>query len=561
MQLPIPGHRNYSTLINDIENGQIKIPQFQREFVWELRKSCHLIDSIIKGYPIGTFILWRTNERLRSVRNLGNINLPETKDGEYVDYVLDGQQRLTSLYASFKGVNIARNGRLDNFANIHIDLNASEEEQIALIDIEDKDPSSLIKLIDLVKGDFTLLANFDSKYHVKLKDYKQRIEGYSYSIVQINNAAIDVATEVFTRLNVGGKALTLFEIMVAKTYDEKRNFDLSEKFDELIKKLSKVKYDTISNATVLQIMALVLTKECSRKEILKINKADFIDIWETVVDAILRTIDYLRSYYRIPVSELLPYNALVAPFAYFFYFHKDKPTGNKQKYLEDFFWRCALTGRYSSGTESKLGADVKKIDSILNDELPKYEWSVNTTEEFIINNGWFSAGRSFIKAILCLFAYHQPKSFNDGSIVNINNEWLIRANSKNYHHFFPRAFLKKQEEPEFYINHVLNITLVDDYLNKREIKAKAPSVYMANFKKKNPKLEETMKTHLIMDMRDFGIWNDDYDTFLANRASIVRKELESRIIPQETDQKLLAVLPDEEVEIDEKDEDLENFGE
>ena len=86
----------YTDLISDIETGQVKIPQFQRKFVWGIKASAKLLDSVIKGYPIGTFIYWRTDERLRAVRNLGNIELPEPTDGEYVNFVLDGQQRLTS---------------------------------------------------------------------------------------------------------------------------------------------------------------------------------------------------------------------------------------------------------------------------------------------------------------------------------------------------------------------------------------------------------------------------------------------------------------------------------
>lgn len=97
-------NQNIFNFGREIENGQIKIPQFQREFVWTMQKSAALIDSIIKGYPIGTFIFWRTNERLRSVKNIGKLDLPEPKPGEFVDYVLDGQQRLTSLFASLQGV-------------------------------------------------------------------------------------------------------------------------------------------------------------------------------------------------------------------------------------------------------------------------------------------------------------------------------------------------------------------------------------------------------------------------------------------------------------------------
>ncbi len=540
--------------MSDIESGQIKIPQFQRDFVWDVKKSANLLDSIVKGYPIGTFIFWKTDERLRSVRDIGNFNLPEPPEGDYIKYVLDGQQRLTSLFASLKGLTINReNGKFDNYEQIFIDLDANEDEQIVLTDFSEKDLTKIISINDLLFGDFTLLAGYDKSYHEKLKRYKNNFEAYNFPIVFIQDQPIDVATEIFTRINIGGKPLSLFEIMVAKTFDYENNFDLAEKYNELVINLQNVNYETISDATVLQVVSTILEKECTRKRILKLDKRKFVEIWPTVVDAIERTVDYFRSYYRIPVSKLLPYNALIVPFSYFFYKHPDKPTGDKQKFLQDFFWRCALSGRYSSAVETKLAQDVKRIDKILKNELPKYDWSIDSSTEFIIENGWFSSGRAFIKSILCIYAYHQPKSFNDNSIVNINNAWLKQANSKNYHHFFPRAYLSKNGKDNFYINHILNITIVDDFLNKREIGAKAPSVYMKKFLNQNElHLEETMKTHLISNLEDFGIWQDDYELFFNERSKLVHREINKRIIKQEIDKELKAVaLTDdyEEIEI------------
>ncbi len=537
VQLPQPQTKTFSSLISDIETGQIKIPQFQRDFVWSLQKSASILDSIVKGYPIGTFIFWRTKERLRAVRNIGGQNLPSLDEGESVDYVLDGQQRLTSLFACLKGVEIKReNGAIDDFSRIFIDLKASENEQIVTTETEEEIDKSYISVLDLLRGDFTVLASYAPQYHDKLKRYKDTIQSYQYSIIQIRDAPIDVATEIFTRINVGGKALSLFEIMVAKTFDHEQSFDLAEKFDELVQKLLPLDYETISDATVLQTVALIISKECKRQTILQLPKSRFIETWPDAVDAIERAVEYFRSFYRIPVSQLLPYNALIVPFAYFFYHHKDKPTGEKQKYLQDFFWRCSLAERYSSSVEGKLAQDVRRIEKILAGELPRYDWAVDTSAEFVKNNGWFSASRSYIKALLCLYAYKQPQSFNDGSLVNISNYWLKQANSKNYHHFFPRAFLKKKGEDEFYINHILNITIVDDFLNKREIAARAPAVYMKTFAKHNKELEATMQTHLIADLEEFGIWQNDYAKFFEARAKLVSGELSKRLIKHKVDE-------------------------
>lgn len=548
MKLPEPVSRTFTGLISDIEKGQIKIPQFQREFVWDIKKSSKLMDSIIKGYPIGTFIFWKTNERLRSIRNLGNFKLPEPNEGDYIDYVLDGQQRLTSLFATLKGIKIARDeGKVENYDEMYVNLEAKEDDEIVITDKENFKSSQLIKLHDLLYGSISLLNSFDTKYHPKLDDYRTRINSYNYSIILIRDAPLDIATEIFTRINEGGKALTVFEIMVAKTFDAVRGFDLAEKYKELVENLAEVDYETISDATVLQTVSILLEKECKRKIILKLDKRRFIDIWNDAVSAIESAVEYFRGFYRIPVSQLLPYNALIVPFAYFFYHHKDKPTGDMQKYLQDFFWRVSFGTRYSSAVESKLAQDIKRIDTILSGELPRYDWPVNTSSDFIEDNGWFSAGRSYIKAILSIYAYHQPKSFNDNSIVNITNYTLKIATSKNYHHFFPKAYLQKKidwEYKDFYINHILNITIVDDFLNKREIGAKAPSIYMRKFSRQNSDLNETMKTHLINDLDAFGIWEDDYEKFFHQRAKVLSREMKKRIIEADIDRTMTVELDD-----------------
>jgi len=388
MKLPEPITKTFINLLSEIETGQIKIPQFQREFVWTIQKSASLIDSIIKGYPIGTFIFWRTKERLRSVRNIGKLDLPEPEQGEFVDYVLDGQQRLTSLFASLKGITLIReNGKEDKFSQIFIDLEAEESEQIVITDINGKDQKSLISILDLLNAPFKFFLEYPQKYHDKIETYKSRIKSYQYSIIQVRDTPIEIATEIFTRINVSGQVLSLFEIMSAKTFDHERKFDLTEKFQELIDNLKPHNYETISDATVLQVISIILTKECKRQVILRLDKNDFIDVWDKAIDAIERAIEYFKFYYRIPVSQLLPYNALIVPFAYFFLHHKDKPSGDKQRYLEDFFWRCSLSGRYSSSVESKLAQDVKRIDQILAGDLPSYDWSIDTSAEFINNNG------------------------------------------------------------------------------------------------------------------------------------------------------------------------------
>lgn len=528
MPMVQPSHKQYPHLIADIERGDLKIPQFQREFVWDIAKCAKLLDSILKGYPIGSFILWRTRESLRSVRGLGRNDFP-TRVGESVSYVLDGQQRLTSLYCCLKGLTIRRaDGKDSDYSDMYIDLGADEDDQVVVtrVDVEGL-VGPTIKIVDILTEDFNLLLSYPEAQRNKIRDYRLKITSYEFPVVEVSDATLDVATEIFTRINLGGKTLSVFEIMVARTYSEEKDFDLAHRCHQLRQSLQAINYDTISETTFLQVVSAILTDDITAKRILQLPKDDFIAVWDRAVDAIERTCEYFWSYYRIPVSQLLPYDALVIPFSVFFFNHNDKPLGKTQADLEDYFWKTSLTGRYSSSLESKMNQDLKKIREILADGSPKYEWAVRLDPDFLLSNGYFNASRSFVKAVLCIYAHHQPKSFIDNSIVNISNDWLKQANSKNYHHFFPKKSSACKEKDWAIVNNVFNITIVDDFLNKRIIKARNPSDYIQNYP--NPQLADALESHLIGDLATFGILSDSLEQFVLERARRVSEFLGRRV--------------------------------
>jgi len=492
-----------------------------------MEQTTKLLDSIIKGYPIGTFILWKTRERLGEVKNIGNMKFPETPAGDSVKYVLDGQQRLASLFAVLEGLEIEKENKIVNYKNIFLNLDKEINNDEQIITAEKPVGNNCISVYDLLsKEDISYFLDNYRDYINKIQNYREKFRTYDFSTIEILDYPIDTAVEIFTRINTTGTELTLFEIMVAKTYDEARGFDLHEKYEQLDDELSNIKYDTIPSSTILQCLSLNLTGECTRRVILKLNKEDIINIWDETIKGIKEAIDYFRTLYRIPVSRLLPYNALIVPFSYFFFKNKDRPNSEQEELLKEYFWCSSLTYRFQSAVETKLGQDAKSIDMILNNKKPKYDFKPMLDTEVIKNYG-FNAGDSFCKAILCLYAQFKPESFKNGSAVILDNSWLIQSNSRNYHHFFPKAYLKKQKiENE---NSIINITLVDDYLNKREIRAKAPSEYLKKFKETNKKLDSTMETHLIDNLGEYGVWEDNYDKFLDKRTERVTEELRKRI--------------------------------
>ncbi len=364
------------------------------------------------------------------MRDIGGVKLPATPDGDYAEQVLDGQQRLTSLYAAVYGLTIQRgSGASDDFSSICIDLDAEFDTEIPValhaIPPEAED-GRYVRLVDVLAEDFDFLAKLSKERRILLQSYSRRIKEYRFSVILIQDAPIDVATEIFTRINVTGKPLSLFEIMVAKTYDHNSGFDLARKYADLMEDLQEVGYETLPAASILQLASLLICGEARKKDILRLPTRDFRNVWSRVDDSVKAACDYFRGAYRLPASKLLPYGSLIIPFAAFFDAHPDKPNGEQTVRLREVFWRISLIGRYTSAVENKLAQDCRKVLAIAKGEAFEYDasFAVDVSPEAIKRHGYFRSSRSFIKAILCLLAYQQPRSFDDDGVVQIANAWL-----------------------------------------------------------------------------------------------------------------------------------------
>ncbi len=544
---PDPLPKSYDKLLSKLEDGDYQIPKFQRDFVWEKSKVALLIDSILKGYPVGTFILWKTKDKLNSLKKIGNTIFKDPPKDDYIYYVLDGQQRMTSLYLAINGIET----EYDNYSELYIDLDKTKltefkgkkeliidsNENICVVD----KPQIYITVKDLMNLSITEIINrFKQNLEIiqKIEILQKRIKDYRFSTIEVENQPIDVISDIFTRINTSGKELTLFEIMNAKVYDEKEKFILSDKCETLQKELAGSGYENLveHGTVILQVMSACLGKDCKRKDILDINKQDFIRIWDSGIKAIKLAVDNFKSVYNIPVSKLLPYDSLIVPLSYLFFINNLNPdlTNEQTKIFEKYMYRVAFSQRFSSATETKLSADLKVMNKIKNAEAFNFEELVPLTlprkkEELaeLIKNINFSTSNRFCIGILDIMVNKFPKKFSNNGNVILDNSYLMRANSANYHHFFPKAYLAtKGIQNE---NSIVNIVLIDNYLNQNEIRAKAPSEYIKDFTKENNKLAETLKSHLIDDINEFGISDDNYEQFITKRSLKIAEEIISKI--------------------------------
>lgn len=321
------------------------------------------------------------------------------------------------------------------------------------------------------------------------------------------------------------------------TYDEKNGFDLAEKYEELIDGtedddvcLLKAKFETTPETVAMQAVAAITLGSIRAKDILKIRRADFIKNWQLMRESIFSAVDFVRSEMGIPVSHLMPYPVLLVPLTYFFYLTKNKkPTVHQIALIEQFYYWVGLNWRYSSATETKVSEDLKKIADIAKNKIPRYPSNELHVDKADIEGTWFSAGNANCKAILSLLASQSPTSFDTGGKVILDNSNLKIASSRNYHHFFPKDFVKKKfpdQEP----NLIANVTLIDGFSNKHRIGAKAPSAYMTKFIADNPKLKKGLRSHLI-DPDTFGVMTDDYPKFLAERSAWIAVKLNEKLNP------------------------------
>jgi len=535
-------NKKYEAVFHEIDSGQVKLPMFQREFVWDKEQSAKLIDSILKGFPIGTFIFWKTKEELRSYKEVGNHLLPETPKGDYVQYILDGQQRVTSLYAIRKGIRITKDGKEIDYKDIFIDLDyaATDDEQIVVTEkLEGKRYLSVHRVLTSQVTD--LLDEFPARETLKqIETYKGMLTNYDFSTITIKDYPIEVACEIFTRINTGGKALTVFEIMVAKTYDEKQGFDLANKYevlrdgnDEEKDCLIKSKFETIPESIIMQCVAAITVRVVKSRDILKMPRQTFIENWELMKMSLFSAIDFIRSELRVSVSQLVPYPAILIAFTYFFYkTGNKKPNNDQARLLEQYFYWVGLTERYNSATESKLSVDFDKMDDIANGITPKYAGTEVVVDPKKIAETRFSAGNAYCKAVLCLLAYNEPKSFDTNGKVLLDNSNLKIAASRNYHHFFPRKYIEDNKTDKE-ANLLANITLIDGYSNKHRIGKQAPSAYISKFAKENKTLDETLCTHLIRDRASFGVDTDEYDKFIEQRSEAIASALNRKLLSAE----------------------------
>lgn len=507
-------------LMERVESGDIKIPKFQRNFVWRQKSIINLLDSLYKGYPIGSLLFWRTATKIKGERNIGGYELPNTKDSYPTNYVLDGQQRITTIYSVFS--NRKNHPGMNEIFDINFDLDSKKFVPTKSAGCES---IPLHALFDN-KEFRTITKDFNDEMADTASELQEIFMNYEVPIVTVFNGDIEEVSIIFERINSTGKTLTIFDLMVAATWAE--NFDLRDEIKLLQDELNDKNYGNLNEITLLKCICVVITGNQNRKSIFNLrDKTDDIKtLLYKVKSALFRAIDFLSTELSVTSDAFLPYDFQIVLLTYFFA-KVSIPTPQMLTIIKKWFWRSAFTERYQGANETLLEKDIDDCKTLISGVVDNiFEIEFNHTANKIMKTQ-FKKGTAFSNSIICLLANKKPRNLVTGMKIDISNA-LSTYNRKEFHHIFPIAFTKNKtiiNSP----NSVCNIAILSSKENKL-IGSKAPSQYFQQIKTSlGVEYDNILKSNLIPIDDCSGIEENDYDFFLENRAEIILDEIKKLI--------------------------------
>lgn len=532
-----PGKYNFLTLINDVENGRVRLPPFQREFVWSPAKVMDLMDSIYKGFPIGSFFYWKAERRYVTLfRDVTGISLPPPAPDSELYFILDGQQRLTSIWAAYNGSTI--DGKSYATICLNLDKAAKYEEgdpetrrEIKVFEHAEPDAQAFISLHDILSENVLtydrIRDNLPPEKKQTLSKARDRFRNYPFSVVKVFNLELEDAVEVFQRINQGGKRLTRFQLVAANCWSE--SFDLAKSVAEFNKRVRlRTDFEYVEDITFVQAMALVEFGQCKTEHELKLSSDKVKELWPRVSKAIGDTIDWMRDNYGVIRGDMIPYHAMLAVLACYFSEHGTNVPLEHKIWIDRWFWRSAFSERYVQAQTSKMATDAKAIKELIEGKTDPPNYPLTISKESILSMKINRSSGAARNAILCLLARMKPKHFVTGADVSLAKDHFSEIKDPNAHHIFPRNFLKKVLKRRVDDVHLLpNFCYLPADLNNK-IKDRPPSEYFVEFKGadgSNPYFEDSLRSQLLPSAPDSPIWIDDYDGFLQQRTDLIWAEI------------------------------------
>lgn len=565
-----------SELMREVSTGKEQLPEFQRGWTWDNNRIRGIIASLSQGYPMGAIMrLEYGNENVRfKYRTIEGVTVTGVTP-EFL--ILDGQQRLTSMYRATcckepvettteKGKEIKRFYYLD----IKKCLDESEDRVDAVIavpsDRKIKTNFDRDVVLDLSTRElefehemFPINIIFDSnaredwadgykEYHeydkAFMEKYKQfrtqvidTIVGYKLPVITLGKETPrEAVCKVFENVNTGGVPLTVFELVTATfaTYDFDLRKDWIECRDKIRGKGETLNTDVMEGVdetsflTAITLYTTYLSDKmttCKKKDVLALNFEDYKKNRDILLEGYKMARKFLFQQYVFRKRDL-PYTTQLIPLSAICAVIRTATFNlpSTQKILAKWFW-CGIMGEmYGGANETRYATDIEDVVADIQGKD-----SQNRT----INAAYFSATRllslqtrnsAAYKGIMALVYREQCRDFMQGITMDIVKSM---DESPDIHHIFPEAYCKKMGLDKSKWNSIVNKTPLLPASN-RQIGGDAPSVYSGNIMKKaeidEAELRFRIESHLVN--YDYLI-ADDFDHYFIARAKAILKVIEA----------------------------------
>lgn len=503
-------------LVDKVQRGELTLPEMQRRYVWPATRVRDLLDSLYRGYPSGTILVWETDEDIVN-RELavGSTKSPATSQKLLL---LDGQQRITSLSAILSGepVNVRNRKRpievlfnLDHPEGPPIDITETDEEDTSQEsdeiddDVTERDVQEEMKKRTFVvasralknnpiwvsvsdvfkKSDSQILKslgiNSDDEKWEKYSERLQRlrkIADYQY-VMQVLDKSLsyEEVTEIFVRVNSLGIKLRGSDLALAQISSRWKGF--MEKIEDFAKEFGEDEDYIIDSGLPVRMMVVFATRQCRFKTVGKLTRSTLEDSWKTAINGLRFAVNFVRSNAKIDSLSYLSSPFLLIPIAVYAMNNQEKLSPSDEKNLLRWFYLAHMRGHFGMGSsESILDLDVSTLFRTnhlgeLIDELFAHVKKFNVDSSDIANKGIRSP---FFSMMYFIARQNDAKDWWSG--LSLSDKHLGLSHSIQYHHIFPKSLLQKENYDRKEINEIANLAFIGGKTN-RSIANKEPRVY------------------------------------------------------------------------------------
>lgn len=523
-----------SEILNQIDIGSYALPEFQRGYVWNRDQVKKLMMSLYRGYPIGGLLIWVTKTDPTITRGDGELT------PGVVNLILDGQQRITSLYGIIRGhAPKFFDGNAFSFTGLY--FNIKEETFEFYMATKMKDNPDWISVTELLqKGASNYIGEADAERKMFLFNYLDvlnRLNNIKDVDLYISNVTgedktIDVVVEIFNNVNTGGTKLSKGDLALAKICSLWP--DARGEMKKYLSQLQVAGY-SFSLEWLLRCVTVYMTGRPYFTELTKVNIEDFKDALNKTEQLIGLCLDHIGSRLGLDHDRVLASKFAIATMIGFLRVQQTTKLDNAQWnklmywYIHTFLW-----GRYAGSTESIMAKDLNVIaegegvDGLLRLlRLQRGDLTLKADDFW----GW-STGARFYPLLYLLTRVNHARDFGSG--IELTHSLLGKNSTLEVHHIFPKDLLYKAGKAKSIVNSLSNYAFLTKETNL-EISNRNPEEYMPYYNQKHPGVLESNWIPV-----DPKLWKiENYELFLQKRRELLAegantflKSLYDDVVPQ-----------------------------